>query len=94
MHIGGSITPPKVLSSVQPDYTQAARRLKVNGSTQVYLWVGTDGVPSHVTIIRPVGLGLDEAAIAAVSKYTFEPAMQNGRPVKVDIYVNINFQAF
>ena len=68
MHIGGSITPPKVLSSVQPDYTEAARHLKRSGKTQVYLWVGADGMPSHLAIMRPVGLGLDEAAIAAVSK--------------------------
>lgn len=94
MHIGGSITPPKVLSSVQPDYTEAARHLKMSGKTQVYLWVGEDGRPSHLSIMRPVGLGLDEAAIAAVSKYKFEPATQNGKPVKVDIYMDVDFKIF
>ena len=94
MHIGGSITPPKVLSPVQPDYTQAARHLKLNGRIQVYLWVGEDGIPTHLTIMQPLGLGLDEAAVAAVSKYKFQPATQNGKPVKVDVYMDVHFQSF
>jgi TonB family protein len=94
MHIGGSVAPPKVVDSVNPDYTPAARRLKMSGNAQVYLWVEPDGTPSHLAIMRPIGLGLDEAAMEAVSKYKFAPAMQNGKPVKVDLYMDVNFQIF
>ena len=54
----------------------------------------TDGTPSHIQIIRPLGLELDEAAVAAVSAYRFTPAIQNGTPVKVDLYVEVNFRIF
>jgi protein TonB len=44
--------------------------------------------------VRPAGLGLDEKALAAVQQYKFSPAMQDGKPVKVDLYVDVNFQIF
>ncbi|HEY5329045.1 MAG TPA: energy transducer TonB [Acidobacteriaceae bacterium] len=91
MHIGGSVAPPKVVDSVNPDYTPAARRLKMGGKTQLYFWIEPDGTPSHFAIMRPIGLGLDEAAIEAISKYKFTPAMQNGKPVKVDLYMYVSF---
>jgi len=94
MHVGAGVTPPKVVYSVNPDFTTAARHLKMGGMTEVYLWVGADGTPSHLAIVRAVGLGLDEEAIAAVSKYKFAPAMLNGKPVKVDINMDVTFQIF
>jgi protein TonB len=41
-----------------------------------------------------VGLGLDEEAVRCVMKYKFVPAMQNETPVKVDLYIDVNFQIF
>ena len=61
---------------------------------EVYLIVEKDGSPSHVSIARPVGLGLDEAAVAAVEKYQFAPATQDGNPVAVDLYIDVNFRIF
>ena len=57
-------------------------------------WVDENGNPSHVKVVRGVGMGLDEKAIEAVRQYKFKPAMQNGKPVKVDLYVDVNFQIF
>jgi TonB family protein len=94
MHIGGSVTPPKVLTRVDPDFSQIAKMLKFSGNVQIYLWVNQDGVPSHLSVVRPAGLGLDEKALAAVQQYRFAPATQNGKPVKVDIYIDVNFQIF
>jgi protein TonB len=37
---------------------------------------------------------LDEQAVAAVSQYTFQPAMENGAPVVVELNVEVNFQIF
>jgi TonB family protein len=94
MHIGGSVKPPKVLKSEEPMYTYVARAMTFSGNVQLYLWVDENGLPSHIHIAKPVGLGLDEAAIAAVQRYKFSPAMQNGKPVKVDLYIDVNFQIF
>jgi protein TonB len=39
-------------------------------------------------------MGLDEKAVEAVRQYRFKPAMKDGRPVPVEIYVEVNFQIF
>ena len=94
MHIGGSVRPPSVLYSVEPEFSEEARKAKFSGNVQVYLWVDEQGNPSHVKVVRGVGMGLDEKAVDAVRQYKFKPAMQNGKPVKVDLYVDVNFQIF
>ena len=94
MHIGGSIRPPVVTYQVDPEFSEEARKAKFSGNVQVYLWVDEQGNPSHVKVIRPIGMGLDEKAVEAVRQYKFKPAMQNGKPVKVDLYIDVNFQIF
>jgi TonB family protein len=93
-HIGGSVRPPKLVHNVEPEFSEDARRMKFSGNSQVYLWVDEQGDPGHVSVARPAGLGLDEEAVKCVSQYKFNPAMQNGNPVKVDLYVDVNFQVF
>jgi len=61
---------------------------------QVYLVVDVNGNPTHVRIARPIGMGLDEKALEAVRQYKFKPAMNNGKPVPVDLYIDVNFQIF
>jgi len=94
MHIGGSVRPPVVISTVPPKYTLKARKRKFSGNVQVYCWVDEKGNPSHVRVVRGVGMGLDKKAVEAVRQYKFRPAMHNGKPVKVDLYIDVNFQVF
>jgi len=92
MHIGGSVSAPVIISTVQPQFTEEARRRgKMSGNVQIYCWVDENGNPSHVRAIRGLGMGLDEKAVEAVRQYKFKPAMQNGKPVKVDLYIAVNF---
>jgi TonB family protein len=89
---GGGIKHPLVTYQEEPQFSEAARLLKYSGIVEVYLWVMPDGTPSHLSIVKPVGLGLDEQALYAVSKYKFKPATKDGKPVTVDLYVAVNFQ--
>jgi TonB family protein len=92
--IGGAVKPPRVLKSVDPEFDAAARSLKYSGDALVCLHVESDGTPSHIMIERPVGLGLDEQAVAAVARYRFAPAMRDGEPVVVEVSIDVNFQIF
>ncbi len=94
MHIGGSVRAPVLVYQVDPEFSEEARKAKFSGNVEVYLWVDENGNPSHVRVVRGVGMGLDEKAVEAVRQYKFKPAMQNGKPVKVDLYVDVNFQIF
>ena len=53
--------------------------------------VGPDGKPHNIRVVRTLGLGLDEKAIEAVKNWRFEPAMKDGKPVAVQIDVDVNF---
>ncbi|RZU43547.1 protein TonB [Edaphobacter modestus] len=92
--IGGGVSAPQLIYSVEPEFSEEARKAKVAGNVLVNLWVDTNGNPSHVRIIRGVGMGLDEKAIEAVRQYKFKPAMENGKPVLVELNVEVNFQIF
>jgi len=92
--IGGGVKAPRVISAPEPEFSELARGLKASGRVMVSLQVDADGRPSHLRIVRPFGLGLDEKAIEAVNKYRFEPAMKDGAPVPVEMNVEVNFQHF
>jgi len=90
-HIGGGISPPKLLHSADPKFNNVARSLKYGGQVIANLWIEPDGTISHLTVNRALGLGLDESALAAVQQYTFSPAIQNGKPIQVELHVVVNF---
>jgi len=92
--IGGGVSAPVLIYSVEPEFSEEARKAKVAGNVLVNLWVDTNGNPSHVRVIRGVGMGLDEKARDAVLQYKFRPAMENGKPVLVELNVEVNFQIF
>jgi len=92
--IGGGVSAPQVIYSVEPEFSEEARKAKFAGNVLVNLWVDTNGLPSHVRVVRGVGMGLDEKAIEAVKQYRFKPAMENGKPVLVELNIEVNFQIF
>jgi protein TonB len=92
--IGGGVSAPVLIYSVEPEFSEEARKAKVAGNVLVNLWVDTNGNPSHVHVLRGVGMGLDEKAVEAVKQYKFKPAMENGKPVLVELNVEVNFQIF
>jgi protein TonB len=44
-----------------------------------------------VQIIQGLGSGLDEAAMAAIKQWRFQPATRNGEAVDVFINIDMNF---
>jgi protein TonB len=79
---------------VTPEFSEEARKAKFMGVVTVTLVVDPKGLPENVRVTRGVGMGLDEKAIAAVKQYRFKPAMMGGKPVAVEVNVEVNFQIF
>jgi protein TonB len=91
---GLGITPPVPLKEVEPEFSEEARKAKFSGNVEVYLVVDEQGRPTNVRVARGVGMGLDEKAMEAVRQYKFKPGTQNGKPVKVEMYVQVEFNIF
>ncbi|MFB3815784.1 MAG: energy transducer TonB [Terriglobales bacterium] len=92
--VGGGVSAPRVLDAPDPDYSEEARKAKYQGTCILWLIVGPDGRPRDIKIARTLGMGLDEKAIEAVRRWKFEPAMKDGRPVAVQINVEVNFRLY
>lgn len=92
--VGGSVHAPVLISSVDPQYTEAARKAKLSGNVVVGLTVDPNGVPQDVHITKGLGNVLDAKAVEAVQQYRFKPGTKNGEPVAVALNVEVNFQIF
>jgi TonB family protein len=91
-HIGGGVSAPILRYAPNPQFTDAARAARFQGIAIVGLVVDENGSPRDVHIVRSVGMGLDENAIEAVRQYRFTPAMYKGKPVAVEINIEVNFR--
>jgi TonB family protein len=92
--VGGGVSAPRALNTPDPDYSEEARKAKYQGTCVLWLIVDSSGHPRDVKVARSLGMGLDQKAIEAVRKWTFEPAMKDGKPVAVQINVEVNFRLY
>lgn len=90
--IGGDVSAPVLVSKVEPEYSEEARKAKYSGSVLLSIVVDQNGLPRDIKIVRPLGLGLDQKAIEAVMKWRFRPGMKGGRAVPVQAQVEVSFR--
>ncbi len=91
-HIGNGVNPPKLLYKVEPEYTAEARIAKYQGSVQLSVEIGTDGVARNFRVTKGLGLGLDENAVTAVRQWQFQPGTKDGASVPVLATIEVNFR--
>ena len=85
-------SPIEVLSKLRPDYTEEARRLKIEGEVVVEALFTAAGSVEVLRVVQGLGHGLDQRAIDAVRRIQFRPAERNGHPVDFAGTVRIRFQ--
>jgi TonB family protein len=90
--VGKGVTAPAVIGKADPEYSAEARIANMSATVQVSAIVETDGKLRDVLVDRSPGLGLDEKAMQAVSKWHFKPGLKDGMPVPVAINIEINFR--
>ena len=90
--IGGNVSSPMLIYMVDPEFSAEARQAKIEGIVLVNMIVSPQGVPVNVHVLRGLGHGLDEQAVEAVKQYRFKPAFEDGKPVPVELNVEVNFK--
>ena len=91
MNVGGGVSAPEVIHSVDPEFTPQARAADLQGTVSIQLIVDAQGNPQDVHVVKHLGMGLDQKAIEAVRQYRFRPAMYQGHPVAVQMIVDVAF---
>jgi periplasmic protein TonB len=92
--VGGGVSAPRALSTPDPEYSDEARKARYQGTVVLWLIVDQNGHPQNVRVSRSLGMGLDQKALEAVRQWKFEPARKDGRPVAVQINVEVNFKLY
>jgi TonB family protein len=87
--VGGGVTMPRILSKVEPQYSEEARKKKLQGSISLSLVVDPTGMPTQIAVLRPLGMGLDQNAIEAISQWRFVPGTKDGTPVPIFTQIEV-----
>ncbi|TMQ60354.1 MAG: energy transducer TonB [Candidatus Eisenbacteria bacterium] len=82
--------PPVPVTQVQPAYPEFAREAQIQGKVVLHVLVDKNGRVKNVKVIRGV-TGLNEAAVDAIKKWVFKPALSNNKPVAVWVEVPMDF---
>jgi TonB family protein len=86
------LLPPRLISRGEPEYSFAARVMKLQSDILAELVIEADGSVRRIEIFRPTGFGLDEQAVACLLKWKFLPAQKGGQPVPVEGNVKLRFR--
>jgi len=89
--VGGGVSPPSVITRVEPQYSEEARKARYQGTVVLEAIVRRDGTVDIQRVVRSLGFGLDENAIQALKQWRFRPGTRNGVPVDVSLNIEVNF---
>lgn len=87
-------TPIKILSKPRPSYTDRARQSNTQGTIIVMVLFRENGTIGHILPIKRLGDGLDEEAMKAARKITFEPPTRNCKPYPVVKQIEYTFSIY
>lgn len=88
----GGVSLPVVVFRPDPEYSEDARKARFQGVVLVEIVVDPSGATRDVRVVNSAGLGLDEKATEAVSRWRFRPAKKDGKPVPVRATVEVHFR--
>jgi TonB family protein len=86
------LTLPKVITEAKPSYTRAAMQAKIQGSVQISGVVGVDGTLGDMKVVKSLSPDLDREAIRAAQKWRFVPGARDGKPVPVEVSLELMFK--
>jgi TonB family protein len=85
-------TNPVLMWKTEPEYSEEARRAKLQGTVVLKIEIDARGVPRNPKVQQSLGLGLDERAVETVMRWRFHPATRGGRPVPSVAMVEVTFR--
>jgi TonB family protein len=92
IRVGGDVKPPAKIVAPSPQYTEIARKARIQGVVIIEAIINKEGNVTNVKILKGLPMGLDDAAADAVKKWKFKPATLNGKPVAVIYNLTVNFR--
>lgn len=82
---------PKYKTRMNPEYPQSAKEAKKEGTVLLQFTIDENGTPKDIVALTNFGFGLEAAAIEALKKSTFHPAMKDGKPISNQVKIPYEF---
>jgi TonB family protein len=86
-----ALVPPRIVTFVRAEYPTEAFAAGVEANVVTQIDVDENGRVAAVEVLEPAGRGFDEAAVAAISQFVFEPATRDGKPIPSRIVYRYRF---
>jgi protein TonB len=84
---------PKAIGVIEPAYPEEAKRRNIEGTLKLMLKIDDLGRVQSAEVVEATPPGVfDEAALAAFRGAHFRPAMRDGRPVRYQAYMRVEFK--
>jgi len=104
-HAGPGVSAPQAIYTVDPEFSDKARKKKLGGTSVIGMIVDPSGTPRDVHVVQSLAEGvapklrttaqsLDVKAVEAVKQYKFKPATYEGKAVPYELKVEINFRIY
>ena len=92
-YVDEGITPPRAIERTPPEYTAEGKAQRIQGVVILRAVIDQTGIVRDVEVLKGLPAGLSEAAVEAVRRWTFTPALdESGKPVTVHYNMTINFR--
>jgi TonB family protein len=85
------MTPPSLISRVEPQYTPEAQDARIEGTVKLSAEVTPEGIAQNIRVAKSLDPGLDANAVSALSNWRFKPGMKDGEPVTIAVIIEVNF---
>jgi len=85
---------PHAIYQPGPDYDDKDRKKKIEGVVTLSTIVTTEGRTADVKVVKSLTPGLDQQAIKSVSRWRFEPVVQDGQPCPMRVNVQVQFKLY
>jgi protein TonB len=92
VRVGGNVKAPVTISRVDPQYTEVARKARIEGIVIVEAVIDRHGNVTEARILKPLPFGLDQQALNAIRQWKFKPGTLNGQAVPVYYNLTVNFR--
>jgi protein TonB len=92
VRVGGNVLAPVAVLRIEPEYTEIARRARIQGIVIIEAVIDRQGNVTDARIIKGLPMGLDQEALRAIKRWKFKPGTLNGQPVPVYFNLSINFR--
>jgi TonB family protein len=85
------VVPPRLVTFVEAPFPEAELAAEKSATVTLQVAITETGSVAAVAVVGSAGAAFDAAAVAAASRFVFEPATVGGKPIPVRIFYRYEF---